>query len=47
MKKLIEIMLRDIAGEGLANKEQIVYGIVASLALVLVCGFAGWLEFLT
>lgn len=39
MKKLIE----DIKSENYTRDEIVIYGIIAPLALVLVCVVAGWL----
>ncbi len=44
MKKFMEIMGKDILSENFTRKEYVVYGIVAPLVLVLVCGLAGCLE---
>lgn len=41
MKEFFEIMGKDILSENFTRKELVVYGIVAPLALVLVCGLAG------
>lgn len=41
MKEFIEIMGKDIMSEKFTKKEYVVYGIVAPLALMLVCGLAG------
>ena len=41
MKEFLEIMWRDIKNENFTRKEYVVYGIIAPLVLVLVCGLAG------
>ena len=41
MKEFMEIMGKDIMIEKFTKKEYVVYGIVAPLALMLVCGLAG------
>lgn len=41
MKEFLEIMEKDILIENFTKKEYVVYGIVAPLVLVLVCGLAG------
>ena len=41
MKEFLEIMGKDILSENFTKKEYVVYGIVAPLALVLVCGLVG------
>lgn len=41
MKKFLEIMGNDILSENFTRREYVVYGIVAPLVLVLVCGLAG------
>lgn len=41
MKEFIEIMGKDIMNENFTRKELVVYGIVAPLVLVLMCGLAG------
>lgn len=41
MKEFFEIMGKDILSENFTRKELVVYGIVAPLVLVLVCGLAG------
>ena len=41
MKEFLEIMGKDIMKENFTKKEYVVYGIVAPLVLVLVCGLAG------
>jgi len=41
MKEFLEIMGKDIMTENFTNREYVVYGIVAPLVLVLVCGMAG------
>ena len=41
MKKFFEIMGKDILSENFTKKEYVVYGIVAPLVLVLLCGLAG------
>ena len=41
MKEFFEIMGKDILSENFTRKEYVVYGIVAPLVLVLVCGLVG------
>ena len=41
MKEFLKIMMKDIMSENFTKKEYIVYGIMAPLVLVLVCGLAG------
>jgi hypothetical protein len=41
MKEFMEIMGKDIMNENFTRKELVVYGIVAPLVLVLMCGLAG------
>ena len=41
MKEFLEIMGKDILSENFTKKEYVVYGIVAPLVLVLVCGLVG------
>ena len=41
MKELLEIMGKDIKSENFTRREYVVYGIVAPLVLVLMCGLAG------
>lgn len=41
MKEFYEIMRKDIMSENFTRKEYVVYGIVAPLVLVLLCGLAG------
>jgi len=41
MKDFLNIMGKDILSENFTKKEYVVYGIVAPLVLVLVCGLAG------
>ena len=41
MKEFMEIMGKDIMNENFTRKELVVYGIVAPLVLVLICGLAG------
>lgn len=41
MKELLEIMEKDIMSENFTKKEYVIYGIVAPVVLVLVCGLAG------
>ena len=40
MKEFFEIMKKDIMSENFTKKEYVVYGIVAPLVLLLVCGLA-------
>jgi hypothetical protein len=41
MKEFLKIMEKDILSENFTRKEYVVYGIVAPLVLVLLCGLAG------
>lgn len=41
MKEFLKIMWKDIKSENFTRKEYIVYGIVAPLVLMLLCGLAG------
>ena len=38
MKEFLEIMEKDIMSENFTKKEYVIYGIVAPLVLVLLCG---------
>ena len=41
MKEFFEIMGKDIMSENFTRREYVVYGIVAPLVLLLLCGLAG------
>ena len=41
MKDFFEIMGKDIMSENFTSREYLVYGIVAPVVLVLVCGLVG------
>jgi len=41
MKEFLKIMGKDIMTENFTRKEFVIFGIVAPLVLVLVCGLAG------
>ena len=41
MKEFFEIMGKDILSENFTRRDYVVYGIVAPLVLVLMCGLAG------
>ena len=41
MKEFLKIMEKDILSENFTKKEYVVYGIVAPLVLVLLCGLTG------
>ena len=41
MKEFLRIMGKDVMNENFTRKEFLVYGFVAPLVLVLVCGLAG------
>ena len=41
MKEFLRIMGKDVMTENFTRKEFLVYGIVAPLVLVLVCGLVG------
>lgn len=43
MKELLDILSKDIEKENFTTKELIIFGVIAPLTFVLVCGFAGWL----
>ena len=44
MKEFIKVFEKDIKSENFSNKEIVIYGIIAPLALILVCGLAEWLS---
>ena len=44
MKELFEIFEKDIKSENFTRKEIVIYGIIAPLTLILVCGLAEWLS---
>lgn len=44
MKELFEIFEKDIKSENFTRKEIVIYGVIAPLALILVCGLAEWLS---
>lgn len=44
MKEFFEIFEKDIKSENFTCKEIVIYGIIAPLALILVCGLAEWLS---
>lgn len=44
MKELIKVFEKDIKSENFTRKEIVIYGIIAPLALILVCGLAEWLS---
>ena len=44
MKELLEILEKDIKSENFTRKEIVIYGIIAPIALILVCGLAEWLS---
>lgn len=41
MKEFLRIMGKDIMSENFTKKEYVVYGVIAPLVLVLLCGLAG------
>ena len=41
MKEFLEIMGKDILSENFTKKEYVMYGIIAPLVLVLLCGLVG------
>lgn len=41
MKEFLKIMGKDIMKENFTRREYVIYGIVAPLVLVLVCGLVG------
>ena len=43
MRQLLDIFSKDIAKENFTTKEVIIFGVIAPLVLVLVCGFSWWL----
>lgn len=44
MKELYDIMMKDFQEENFTLKEWIIYGVVAPLALILLCGLAELIE---
>jgi hypothetical protein len=44
MEEFLRIMWSDIKSENFTRKEYVVYGIIAPLVLVFVCGLAGSLQ---
>lgn len=44
MKKFFEIMKKDILSEQFTNKELVVYGILAPVAVFAIMALAGWME---
>lgn len=44
MKELYDIMMKDFKEENFTLKEWIIYGVVAPLALILLCGLAELIE---
>lgn len=44
MKELMKVFEKDIKSENFTRKEIVIYGIIAPLALILVCGLAEWLS---
>lgn len=44
MKELYNIMMKDFQEENFTRKEWIIYGVVAPLALILLCGLAELIE---
>ena len=44
MKKFFEIMKKDILSEQFTNKELVVYGILAPVAVFALMCLAGWME---
>ena len=44
MKEFFEIFEKDIKSDNFTRKEIVIYGIIAPLALILVCGIAEWLS---
>ena len=44
MKELYNIMMKDFKEENFTLKEWIIYGVVAPVALILLCGLAELIE---
>lgn len=44
MKKFFDVFMKDIISEEFTAKECLVFGVVVPVVLVLIMGFAGWME---
>ena len=44
MKELYDIMMKDFKQENFTLKERIIYGVVAPIAVILMCGIAELIE---
>ena len=44
MKKFLDVFMKDIISEEFTAKECLVFGIVVPVVLVLIMGFAGWMD---
>lgn len=44
MKELYDIMMKDFKQENFTLKEWIIYGVVAPIAVILMCGIAELIE---
>lgn len=44
MKELVKVFEKDIESEDFTRREMVIYGIIAPVALILVCGLAEWLS---
>lgn len=44
MKELYDIMMKDFKEENFTLKEWIIYGVVAPIAVILMCGIAELIE---
>ena len=44
MKELYDIMMKDFQEENFTLKEWIIYGVVAPIAVILMCGIAELIE---
>ena len=44
MKKFLNVFMKDIISEEFTAKECLVFGVVVPVVLVLIMGFAGWME---
>lgn len=44
MKRFLDVFMKDIISEEFTAKECLVFGVVVPVVLVLIMGFAGWME---
>jgi hypothetical protein len=44
MKKFLDVFMKDIISEEFTAKECLVFGVVVPVVLVLIMGFAGWMD---